>query len=140
MATQPRLGYGRQDSPEGVRARLSALAQWVCIRMGGPASEDRIHKAQHHLALLASQGGPQGYVPLAKVTQGLAAPRALLFKYLCDRLFPHQLVRCRLVRAPASLAPDGNHVWNVVTVEEPDESGGEVREVQLVVDLKRERN
>ena len=140
VATQPRLGYGRQDSPEGVRARLSALAQWVCIRMGGPASEDRIHKAQHHLALLASQGGPQGYVPLAKVTQGLAAPRALLFKYLCDRLFPHQLVRCRLVRAPASLAPDGNHVWNVVTVEEPDESGGEVREVQLLVDLMRERN
>ena len=139
-ATQPRLGAGRQDSPEGVRARLSALAQWVCVRMGGPATEDRVVKAQHHLALLASQGGPQGYVPLAKVTQGLAAPRSLLFKYLCDRLFPHHLVRCRLIRAPAALAPDGSHVWNVVTVEEPDESGGEVREVHLLVDVMRERN
>jgi ankyrin repeat protein/serine/threonine protein kinase len=136
-AVQPRLG-SRGSTPAGIRARLSALAQWVCTRCGGPTNDDRVAKAEKQSALLAAHGGLLGLVPLARVTQGLARHRAILFKMLADKLFAEDCVRCRLVRAPRAIAPQGAHVWNVVVLSEPDEAG-EVRDVHLLVDLMAER-
>ena len=67
------------------------------VRCGGPETADQQGRVERQLAQLRAQGGPHGVVPLAKVTQGAARHRALLFKWLCDDLFPSAQARCAAV-------------------------------------------
>ncbi|KAJ9538320.1 hypothetical protein OSB04_031053, partial [Centaurea solstitialis] len=65
-------------------------------------------------------------VPIGTLQFGVCRHRALLMKYLCDRMEPQ--VPCELVRGYLDFAP---HAWNVVVVKRGDS------EVRMVVDACR---
>ncbi|GJX57878.1 leucine-rich repeat protein kinase family protein [Tanacetum coccineum] len=65
-------------------------------------------------------------VPIGTLQFGVCRHRALLMKYLCDRVEPR--VPCELVRGYLDFAP---HAWNVVVVKRGDS------EVRFVVDACR---
>ncbi|XP_071714915.1 uncharacterized protein [Rutidosis leptorrhynchoides] len=65
-------------------------------------------------------------VPIGSLQFGVCRHRALLMKYLCDRVKPR--VPCELVRGYLDFAP---HAWNVVVVKRGD------TEVRMVVDACR---
>ncbi|XP_071714916.1 uncharacterized protein [Rutidosis leptorrhynchoides] len=65
-------------------------------------------------------------VPIGSLQFGVCRHRALLMKYLCDRVKPR--VPCELVRGYLDFAP---HAWNVVVVKRGD------TEVKMVVDACR---
>nr|XP_043625013.1 uncharacterized protein LOC122596493 [Erigeron canadensis] len=65
-------------------------------------------------------------VPIGSLQYGVCRHRALLMKYLCDRVKPR--VPCELVRGYLDFAP---HAWNVVVVKRGDS------EVRMVVDACR---
>ncbi|KAI8561231.1 hypothetical protein RHMOL_Rhmol04G0322400 [Rhododendron molle] len=55
-------------------------------------------------------------VPIGTLQFGVCRHRALLMKYLCDRMEPH--VPCELVRGYFDFSP---HAWNIVIVKRDDE-------------------
>ncbi|XP_071685901.1 uncharacterized protein [Rutidosis leptorrhynchoides] len=65
-------------------------------------------------------------VPIGSLQFGVCRHRALLMKYLCDRVKPR--VPCELVRGYLDFAP---HAWNVVIVKRGDS------EIRMVVDACR---
>ncbi|MFS7978832.1 putative dual-specificity kinase TKL-Pl-2 family [Helianthus anomalus] len=65
-------------------------------------------------------------VPIGTLQFGVCRHRALLLKYLCDRVEPR--VPCELVRGYLDFAP---HAWNVIVVKRGDS------EVRMVVDACR---
>nr|GMD80914.1 Mitogen-activated protein kinase kinase kinase [Ipomoea batatas]GME09967.1 Mitogen-activated protein kinase kinase kinase [Ipomoea batatas]GME14351.1 Mitogen-activated protein kinase kinase kinase [Ipomoea batatas] len=62
-------------------------------------------------------------VPIGSLPFGICRHRALLMKYLCDRIEPH--IPCELVRGYLDFSP---HAWNVIVTER----GG--RLVRMIVD------
>lgn len=65
-------------------------------------------------------------VPIGTLQFGVCRHRALLMKYLCDRVEPQ--VPCELVRGYLDFAP---HAWNVIVVKRGDS------EVRMIVDACR---
>ncbi|CAH9083659.1 unnamed protein product [Cuscuta epithymum] len=51
-------------------------------------------------------------VPIGSLQFGICRHRALLMKYLCDRIVPH--IPCELVRGYLDFSP---HAWNVIVIE-----------------------
>ncbi|CAB4292137.1 unnamed protein product [Prunus armeniaca] len=65
-------------------------------------------------------------IPIGTLQFGVCRHRALLFKYLCDRLKPR--VRCELVRGYLDFMP---HAWNIILIKRGSS------EIRMVVDACR---
>lgn len=90
------------------RQQIRQIASVVSQAMGGSVDRSRIQDMPFKFKVteLKLQLGTN-VIPLGKITQGTFYHRALLFKFLCDRL---GLVPCTLVRGEYGRA------WNVVDI------------------------
>ncbi|XP_050372064.1 uncharacterized protein LOC126789986 [Argentina anserina] len=71
-------------------------------------------------------------VPIGTLQFGVCRHRALLLKYLCDRMDPP--VPCELVRGYLDFMP---HAWNVILVKKKDSTKRDDSRIRMVVDACR---
>jgi hypothetical protein len=103
---------GRGDSQHTLTRRLSVL---VAERLGGNERDDLEAASEMELERVMRGGGV--VVRIGELKVGWCDTRALLFKYLVDRVLPQQ--SCVLLRGEYLDPDDGvtyGHAWNVVDI------------------------
>uniref|UniRef100_A0A667X9B5 Armadillo repeat containing 3 n=1 Tax=Myripristis murdjan TaxID=586833 RepID=A0A667X9B5_9TELE len=108
--------------------QYTALARLVSQAMGGPVEMDKLHEFPWELHLSELKFALQSnVVPIGMICKGIYCHRAILFKYLADRIG----VSCTLVRG------EYNRAWNEVLIFKgpPSVPGCSPQPCRYIVDL-----